>query len=103
VLCKLLLLLLQFLFTIATTARGSTERHGDFLCNEYKDVYLLEFNGDISELKYAEGEVEEVKFENWQSVQNRLTSSDGTYIPRSESYITGLFNAVQQRLKAKQT
>lgn len=31
---------LRFVCTVATTARGSTPMHGDFVCNEYKVCIL---------------------------------------------------------------
>ena len=39
---------LEHLGTIATTAKGSSPVGGDFLCNEYKDVFLLKFDGSVA-------------------------------------------------------
>ncbi|KAG5178351.1 NUDIX hydrolase domain-like protein [Tribonema minus] len=89
---------LEFLFTIATSAQGSTERHGNFNCNEYKDVYMLRYNGGLAEIHFSEGEVEEVRWEPYDQVEQRLTSNDAAYIPRPTDYVTGLFTAVRDRL-----
>jgi isopentenyl-diphosphate delta-isomerase len=39
---------LEALGTLATTARGSSPVGGDFICNEFKDVFLLKFDGDLA-------------------------------------------------------
>lgn len=36
---------LKLLFTLACTNKGSTKKHGAFLCNEYQDIYLLPVQG----------------------------------------------------------
>ncbi|CAN0439297.1 unnamed protein product, partial [Laminaria digitata] len=52
---------LRFVCTVATTATGSTPLHGDFLCNEYKDIYLLRYDGPVADLNFDPSEVEDVK------------------------------------------
>ena len=44
---------LEKLGVIATTAKGSSPVGGPFTCNEYKDLFLLKFDGDISGTRVA--------------------------------------------------
>jgi len=39
---------LEALGTLATAAKGSSPVGGDFTCNEFKDIFLLKFDGDVS-------------------------------------------------------
>ena len=39
---------LEYLGTLATTATGSSPISGSFMCNEYKDLFLLKFDGSVA-------------------------------------------------------
>jgi hypothetical protein len=39
---------LEHLGTLATTAKGSSPIGGNFVCNEYKDLFLLKFDGSVA-------------------------------------------------------
>ena len=39
---------LEYLGTLATTAKGSSPISGSFMCNEYKDLFLLKFDGSVA-------------------------------------------------------
>ena len=36
---------LKLVTTLASSIKGSTERHGNFFCNEYQDLYVLSVGG----------------------------------------------------------
>ncbi|CAN0095403.1 unnamed protein product [Pylaiella littoralis] len=85
-----------FVCTVATTAKGSTPMHGDFLCNEYKDIYLLRHDGPVEELNFAPSEVEDVKLVPMDQLREAFESQDPTYIPRPDYYIEPLFAALKE-------
>lgn len=53
---------LKYLYTIAATNKGKTEKHGEFTCCEYQDFYLLPVGErhDLSLYKFPPGEVSDV-------------------------------------------
>lgn len=78
---------------------------GDFQCNEYKDVFLLEFQGGLSDLNFADNEVSDVKMLHWKVVEGDMIAQlgpggqelDGPYVPRPRSYIDLLFTAMRAK------
>jgi hypothetical protein len=63
---------LEKLATLATTARGSSPVGGDFICNEYKDLFLLKYEGSVSDLKFSPDEVAAVDSKHWTQVKEDL-------------------------------
>ncbi|CAM9522697.1 unnamed protein product [Hapterophycus canaliculatus] len=90
---------LRFVGTVATMAKGSTPMHGDFVCNEYKDIYLLRHDGPVEELNFPPSEVEDVKLVPMDQLKEVYeTQQDPTYIPRPEYYTERLFEALKTTL-----
>ncbi|CAN0134816.1 unnamed protein product [Ectocarpus sp. 6 AP-2014] len=89
---------LRFVCTVATTAKGSTDMHGDFVCNEYKDIYLLRHDGPVQDLKFSPSEVEDVKLVPMQALKEAYEAQDPTYIPRPDYYVEPLFKALGEAL-----
>eukprot|EP00903_Cladosiphon_okamuranus_P015063 g13936.t1 len=89
---------LRFVCTVATTAKGDTPLHGSFVCNEYKDVYLLRHDGPVEELSFSPSEVEDVKLVPMDQLREALEAQDPSYIPRPDYYIKPLFEALKQAL-----
>ncbi|EKX48584.1 hypothetical protein GUITHDRAFT_151788 [Guillardia theta CCMP2712] len=97
---------LEYLGTIATSMAGSSPITGDFLCNEYKDIFLLKYEGHLDDLKFAPEEVQAVSRVDWRSLRQQLEeqigpdgqSIDGRYIPRPRHYMDLLFGALEERI-----
>jgi hypothetical protein len=78
---------------------------GDFTCNEYKDVFLLEYKGTLDGLNFADNEVADVKLVHWTEVEKDMLAQigpggeelDGPYVPRPMSYVDLLFGAMRER------
>ncbi|CAM9746143.1 unnamed protein product [Discosporangium mesarthrocarpum] len=90
----------QFIFvcTVATSASGSTALHGEFRCNEYKDMYLFRYNGPIEDLKFSPTEVSDVKWVPSDVLEDKLLAQDPEYIPRPKHYIDALFEALRREI-----
>lgn len=90
---------LRFVCTVATTATGSTPLHGDFVCNEYKDIYLLRYDGPVADLNFDPSEVEDVKLMPMDQLKDVFAAQDPTYIPRPDHYVEPLFKALKEAVQ----
>lgn len=89
---------LQCLYTVAAEVKGSTKRHGAFICREVQDIFLYELAGDaVDELRFSTGEVEDLRAEPMGALLQRLRDRDAAYVPRSEEYISALSSALARR------
>jgi len=96
---------LELLGTIATSIQGTSPAQGPFTCNEYKDVFLLRYDGDVSDLQYGEDEVQAVALRPWSQVLSALETQvgpdgeqlDGEFIPRPRHYLDLLFPAIEAK------
>ena len=97
---------LEKIGVFATTATGSSPIGGEFTCNEYKDLFLLRFDGDVGELRFSPDEVADVALKHWTEVRQDLLAQldpddrelDGPMIQRPRHYIDALFAALGDRL-----
>lgn len=91
-------------FTVATEARGTTARHGDFVCREIQYVFLLEAplrrrqgSGAFDGLRYSTGEVAGLRTEPARTLLANLRARSPEYVPRDVNYIGALEAALARR------
>ncbi|MBU3896354.1 MAG: NUDIX domain-containing protein [Nanoarchaeota archaeon] len=67
--------------------------------NEFDHVFLFRFDGDISELKFEDGEVEKVKFISAERFEKELNDKEllKTYVPHRQYYFD-IIEAVKKEL-----
>lgn len=65
--------------------------------NEFYNIYLLKFDGDISSLKIQEEEVQEIKFISTNDLKEDLNSNYNKYCPHGD-YWFEVIKAVEQKL-----
>lgn len=74
---------LQYLFTVKESeVNNNPEKH--IIENEITDVYLIQKNIDITELKLQEEEVSDVKWFSYESFQKMVMENDKTLVPHKE-------------------
>lgn len=74
---------LKYLFEIK---EKHVTNNGKFINNEIKDVYLLEREILLSDLKLQKEEVEEVKFIHFLELEKLINNNDKTFVPHEEGY-----------------
>ena len=93
-------------FTASSVKEGETERHGRFVCREYQEVFVLWWNGDVSEEQGGDGQrpllhpnlfapqaMEEVagfEITDGRNLIRRLREGDRELVPRSPAYVDAL-------------
>uniref|UniRef100_A0A7S2EU43 Nudix hydrolase domain-containing protein n=1 Tax=Ditylum brightwellii TaxID=49249 RepID=A0A7S2EU43_9STRA len=84
-------------FTIAASIQGQTPSHGEFICQEYQEVYILRKKGKLRATDFAPMMEEEVSGFEVASVKDvfiRLERKDEELVPRSLAYIQALTAAI---------
>lgn len=74
---------LKYLFE---TKESYITNNGTFINNEIKDVYLIERDINLSDLKLQKEEVEEVKFINFLELEKLINANDKNFVPHEEGY-----------------
>ena len=98
-----------FLFTSTSSNKGATAKHGNFICNEYQDIYLVDVgdNHNFNDYQISAGEVAEIKTLHYSKLKSILLSEarvdeDGhSYVPRPIHYIDGLMKIMEERYPLK--
>ena len=101
---------LESLGVVPTMAKGSSPISGDFLCNEYKNIFLfkLPFGDDVdikAELRFEPNEeVADIRMAHFTEVKEALlaqldgtTELDGPFIQRPRHYLNVVFGALAER------
>mmetsp|Transcript_3248 Transcript_3248/g.4585 ORF Transcript_3248/g.4585 Transcript_3248/m.4585 type:complete len:296 (+) Transcript_3248:191-1078(+) len=84
---------LVHLCCVPSRLKGSTIKHGDFECNEFQDMYLVVVEGlKAEDIKYAEGEVAEIKLIPYLQAKAKYDAEDPHYVPRPKLYFKSLFD-----------
>jgi len=74
---------LKYLFTVKESeVNNNPEKH--IIENEFTDVYLIQKNIDITELKLQEEEVSDVKWFSYESFKKMVMENDETLVPHKE-------------------
>eukprot|EP00177_Eucheuma_denticulatum_P004459 GFKZ01008095.1.p1 GENE.GFKZ01008095.1~~GFKZ01008095.1.p1 ORF type:complete len:257 (+),score=32.35 GFKZ01008095.1:89-772(+) len=93
---------LEFVTSERMSARGSTEKYGEFVDNEIQDIYVYRPDKavEVDELKLQEEEVEKVEYWKWDEYKARLLAGDMALVPRSEGYFERFFPWLERKVKA---
>ncbi len=80
----------------------SVEKHGSsrktgFINNEFVYVYLLRFDGDLSEITLQEEELQEAKFVSLGYLEDELKNNTDRYVPHGE-YWHEIIDAVRNKI-----
>ena len=81
----------EYLFCVKTKAK---QKKGKFVNNEIDNIYLVEYNLNISELQLQEEELSEVKFIPFLCLKSIIKSEDVHYVLHKEEY-TRLFKILE--------
>ena len=94
---------LEYLFSVPVCKTGTTAKHGDFVCNEFHDVYLL-LRPENTLLRdtedYGRGEVAGVEGISLADLEVRLRGGHADHVPIPAHYLDLLFHAVRRKLRA---
>ena len=73
----------------------------NFHNNEIDYVFLLRFDGDVSEIKMLDGELEQVKFISLGKFEEEIESPDfhEKYVPHEKAYLHDIIKAIKEQLK----
>ena len=87
----------QYLFTLKTE---NTTNNGVYINKEFKDVYLVEMDLNISELNLQESEVSDVKFILVKELERMVKEGDIRLASQNEEY-QKLFEYLKEKLNQK--
>ena len=97
-----------FVATIPSSVSGSTPKHGEFLCREFQDVYLLRLDdvladsaadadaNPLDQLVLGAGEVADVALLNAEGVLAAWEAEDEGFVPRPAHYCETLAQALKK-------
>jgi 8-oxo-dGTP pyrophosphatase MutT (NUDIX family) len=89
---------LEYLFTVVSSAKGSSLKFGPFLDNEYQDVYLLLREGvDVASVP-RNTEVSDVKAVTLVALRDAWLGGDPDYVAHSRRYLERLFSLLVDRV-----
>lgn len=71
---------------LGTVSESYTTNNGNFVNNEFKDIYVIQRNIDLNSLSLQEEEVSEVAFIEWQKLMNDLKENPAKYAPHQTEY-----------------
>ena len=66
--------------------------------NEFHYVYLFKYDGDISNLKMQEEELQEMKFISIEVIEKGLKENPEKYFPHEDGYWNEILNAIKSKL-----
>lgn len=72
-----------FLFTLVNPKKKTT---GVFINNEFRDVYIINKDLDLSKIKLQPEEVSEVKWISLEDLEKVIQTKDPNFIPHTEEY-----------------
>lgn len=74
---------LEYKFTVK---EKHVTNNNTFINNEFKDIYLLKKDFNLSDFKLQEDEVSEVKFLHFKDLESIVNGGDKNFVPHKESY-----------------
>jgi isopentenyldiphosphate isomerase len=87
-----------WLCTVPSQDAGSTAKHGDFVCREFQEVFLLRVpSSTIDELTLGEGEVAAVRFLPSADVLRAWTERDMGFVRRAPHYQRIIADAIARK------
>lgn len=95
---------LEFVTSERMSARGSTEKYGEFVDNEIQDIYVYRPDKavEVDELVLQEEEVDKVEYWKWDEYKARLLAGDVALVPRSEGYFERFFPWLERKVQGRQ-
>eukprot|EP00466_Bigelowiella_natans_P016929 jgi/Bigna1/80363/fgenesh1_pg.70_\ len=77
---------LDLIFTAVSDAKGFTEKHGEFICRELQDVYVIDYaklnSPEEQKIVVADGEVDEAMWIDIDQLKQDLESANEDYVFR---------------------
>jgi len=92
---------LDLIFTAVSDAKGFTEKHGEFICRELQDVYVIDYaklnSPEEQKIVVADGEVDEAMWIDIDQLKQDLESANEDYVFRERTYIDGLIGVMTSK------
>lgn len=90
--------------TLPACARGETQGHGEFVCNEFQDLYVLRAPEAVARapdaLALGADEVSDVRLFPLETVLRAWEQGDPDFVPRAQHYRSEIGRAVDVLLRA---